>query len=160
MKKQEVALFGQRTLAIDTTADRSELRLLSPDGDLELTLEVGPNGPTVRLRAVNLAIEAGGRVDIAAKTLALRAEEKLTLSSGGDVVVEAPRGDVRLKAQDDVALDGERILLNSPERPPAHNWESFEARHTDGGGRVEGPSELSRTQDLVAPRCGGDHDEP
>jgi hypothetical protein len=160
MKKQEVVLHGHRMLSIDTNEARSELRLLSPEGELELTLEVGPHGPTVRLRAVNLAIEAGGRVDITASTLALRAEEKLLLSSGGDVVVEAPRGDVRLKAQDDVALDGERILLNSPDRPPAESWEAFERRHAEEGGRAGRPSELDCAQDPAAEGRGGDDDDP
>jgi DUF4097 and DUF4098 domain-containing protein YvlB len=132
--KNPIPLHGQRTLTVDTANDKSTLRLLSPTGEIELTVEVGPSGPTVRLRATNLEIEAEGSVDIAAARVALRASEQLSLESGGDVLVRAPSGDVRVSANDDLALDGERILLNSPDRAPATSWTQF----------VEGTSGLKK----------------
>lgn len=128
MTKREIILRGDRTLTVEDIGERSTLRIVAPTGEVELTLEVGALGPTLRLRAVNLAIEAQKDLTISAESVTLRAAGQLRLESGGDVTAIAQSGSMQLRANDDVAVDAERILLNSPTTAPAKTWEEFGER--------------------------------
>ncbi len=111
-------------------ADRPrELSIRAPDGRVCLQVTLTPEGPRVELDSVSLSIAARGDLKMSCDNMELRAEKDLALSAGGDVTlraegeltteglaqtIRATRGDVQVKANDDVDLDGERIRLNSP----------------------------------------------
>ena len=125
MNTRELTMLRDRSLTVEESDTRSTLRLVAPNGEVELTIEVGPNGPTVRLRAVNLEITAERDIAIAGARVALKATEHLSVESGGDLELGTRRGSIRLRANDDVEVDGERILMNSPSSAPAVTWEQF-----------------------------------
>ncbi|MFO0758980.1 MAG: hypothetical protein U0359_20980 [Byssovorax sp.] len=102
----------------------------------ELAIVEGPAGPVLRVRGRALAIRGGEAVTLRARTVAIRTEGDLVVRAGGDlheqVGGEARRevagsvtvvagaiglgseGEVRLRANDDIALRGRSIEL-SPE---------------------------------------------
>lgn|GEM_PF-1186878 len=112
------------------------LRVVSRDGQVRLEVFMTPSGAVLRFAGPSLAIEAGGdlaircgRFEVQAEAIALGAAREVAVSaghgldlragrdaavSGQAVTVEARRGDLALAANDDVALNGERVLLNCP----------------------------------------------
>lgn len=97
---------------------------------LEISIEMSPAGPVLRVCAAAVEMQAE-RVAVDCKEFALRAQNLIDMRSGGDMIsladgrhdvsakrvsVEATVGSVALKANDDVQLLGEQVLLNC-ERP-------------------------------------------
>jgi hypothetical protein len=120
-------LVGDQQLVIEDHGDRNRIFFRGPDGRVSLSIEVTANGPILRFDGPGLAIETTGPLAINAETLSLHGRQGLTLSSGGDAgiqiagslessariqTIRAELGDVCLKANDDVRLIGERVLLN------------------------------------------------
>lgn len=119
---------------VDVQAGASEaLRVLAPDGRVCVTIELTEKGPAVHIEAAALSVASRGPIALSAQSVELAAEHDLVLRAGGDVklVAEgkmtstafeqdlvATHGDVRIEANDDVRVDGERIRLNSPDLPP------------------------------------------
>jgi len=132
------------------TRDGHELELVEPEvgtdmaprltirgtnGQVQLRIQLTPEGPVLQFQALDVELEAKGNLSLRAQTLTLSAQTHLELQSGGtvrhraathheisaggrasvtghDVRVVARRGDVGIKANDDVKVDGERIWLN------------------------------------------------
>jgi len=119
------------------------LEIRSAKGELELAIEIGPTGPRLRVRAVDIEL-------CAEKTLTMRCETLDVVASGGasvaagqvlalsgdDVRVQAETGEVAIRANDDVDVRGERIRLNCNDPPMPTSWEELEARAlaSKGGG--------------------------
>lgn len=112
------------------TVERSEqgscIRLVDRAGAEPLRIELRPEGPVLVLGS-GLAIAVAGDLQFAADRVAIHAREGIELHSGGDTLLRsegdlvteareqrlsARRGDVRVEANDDVKLLGERIRLN------------------------------------------------
>jgi hypothetical protein len=118
----------QHTLALRSDAETGELRLRAADGRELVLVEVGSRGLSVRASGLTLTWdERGGslRLEVDRLTLvgrehvAIETEGNLELRAGGrmsftapDQVITATVGDVQIVANDDVALSGEKILLN------------------------------------------------
>ncbi len=112
------------------------LELITPDGPLCLTIRLAKDGPAVEIHGAELHLHAqqrlrleGEHVEVVAhKQLDLRSEGPIQQSAAGTVTstafehqIEATHGEIRLTANDDVAVEGERIRLNSPMTPlPQH----------------------------------------
>lgn len=104
------------------------LEVRAPDGRIEVSVELGPSGPRLRISAADLDIEALGTVRVACADLELRASRTASLVAENGLRLESAKGSVALQAHDDLDLDGERILLNSDVQPMALSWEEHEAR--------------------------------
>jgi hypothetical protein len=113
-------------LLLEREPGNDRLILVRPDGTAPLVLEIGSHGPVLRL-AGNVSLETNGDFRLKARNLELQADEKLTVTSGGAVQVNAAGdfvsqarqqhitadlGNVNVKANDDVRINGERILMN------------------------------------------------
>jgi hypothetical protein len=124
-----VILFGrQHTLALRSDAETGQLRLGAADGRELVLIEVGSQGLSMRASGLTLSWdERGGslRLEVDRLTLvgrehvAIETEGNLELRAGGhmsftapDQAITATVGDVQIIANDDVALSGEKILLN------------------------------------------------
>lgn len=98
-----LALSGAHHLIVeDGQAPRSLVHLRGP-GPVQLTIEITSAGPILRFQGPALAIDARGGLALSADRVSIHAREDLRLSAGGDV---------RVRANDDVTLNGERVLLN------------------------------------------------
>jgi len=117
---------GDHTLFLERTDSGAVIRLVSPDGSRPIEIEITPSGPILRLRS-GMAIAVDGAVSLGAETvdicarreLSLRSEGKIIVHAGGEMASEADAHtivarsrDVRVSANDDVIMNGERIRLN------------------------------------------------
>jgi pyruvate kinase len=105
------------------------IRTAHAEQSLDITIAVGDGGPTVRLehaRALEVA-DIGSvqmnceRFAVDASDIALRSSRGIHFEAATEVTsiaddqrIEARRGNLSLRANDDLRLDGERIFLNSP----------------------------------------------
>jgi hypothetical protein len=118
--------MGSHVLLVESSGSGGSLRLIGPDGAEPLEVTIGPGGPVLRLRA-GLTVAVDGPLALSADTLSLRAQTAIDISSAGSLslraegdlvsearaqVIQANAGDVRVTANDDVVMDGERIKLN------------------------------------------------
>lgn len=115
-------------------ADRITVR--NPQGLVELSIRFTAEGPVLSFAAAAIDLKSEGAIRVDCERLELRARKELTVSSEGDlretvagqkvsevggrasleahdVRIQARLGDVAVRANDDVRLDGERVLLNS-----------------------------------------------
>lgn len=134
---QVIQLSGNQTLVIDRHSPREKpdvltpgeecLRLLGADGATSLTIRLTAAGPVVELSGASLTLKVDGDLALAARRLMLHGAEEVAISSdadfrmvaGGSLVtqgrrqeVTATHGDVKVYANDDVKMDGERIRMN------------------------------------------------
>jgi hypothetical protein len=118
--------IGQHVLILQRTATGGTLSLVAADGSQPIEIEITPAGPILRLRS-GLAVSVAGPISVSAQALTIQATEQLTLTSGGALDIEAAGdltttaeaqtisarlGDVRVQANDDVVLRGERVKMN------------------------------------------------
>jgi hypothetical protein len=111
---------------INLSGDQERILLDGPQHELEIV----QRGSVVELRVsrgeVRLCVAE--KLSLSAKTIELQSEGELSLKAGGDLLLEARGetrvtarnidvsavlGDVRIDANDDVRLEGERIRMNS-----------------------------------------------
>jgi hypothetical protein len=122
----ELELVGGQRLRVERGAHADSITLLAANGALVVSLRVTEEGPVLRFES-GLVIEASGDLELAGRRVAIRGREGLAIESGGDAAievagelttrareqtVEARLGDVKVKANDDVKLVGERVRLN------------------------------------------------
>jgi hypothetical protein len=103
------------------------LELLDPQGQPTITIRVSSAGAVVELGARSVTLNVQGDLGIAADNIALHARQSLSLSSAKDMSVNAGEtlrqqakrqaitstlGDIDIRANDDVKVDGERIRMN------------------------------------------------
>jgi hypothetical protein len=131
-------LAGGRTLVVTSDGRRVELIIsTAEDAELALEIRVEASGPVISLRGASIEVRDSKRIALtcdefvvqARERIALETEGSLTQRSGGDtriqgrdVAVEASPGAVRVKANDDVQLLGELVLLNCDRQPPIPAW--------------------------------------
>lgn len=132
---QVVPLQHGRRLSVDE--DESRLEITTREGEIELRVEITPTGPLLRFESANLALRSAGELDLECDELNLRSRGDTRLACGGDfqqrvsgnhsvavrddarftaqaIDMVAELGDLALEANDDVALDGLRVLMNVP----------------------------------------------
>lgn len=102
--------LGGYHLVLERTDTGGVLRLIGRDGAQPIELAITPEGPVLRLRS-GLAVVVDGELAVTADEMSLHARRALRMSSDEQVDVRSG-GDVALRANDDVKLNGERIELN------------------------------------------------
>lgn len=129
-----VIRLGQgRSVEVRPDGDAATLRIRA-EGDRQLQIEVRfeASGPVLRVQAPQLQVETPRAVSFACETFKVDASQQIDLRSGGharvdaqQVDVEASPGAIRMKANDEVQLLGEMILLNSDDprlQKPMPEW--------------------------------------
>lgn len=96
---------GRRVSTVtEGKAPASALEIRGPAGDVELRLDLTPQGPRLRVCGIRLELTATEAITMRCGVFELEAERGATIA--------APRGDVTLDAGDDVVIVGERVRLN------------------------------------------------
>jgi hypothetical protein len=124
-----IPLGAARSVEVRPGQDAATLRIRAEGGrDLQVEVRFEASGPVLRLQAPQLQVETPGAVSFTCETFAVDARRGIDLRSGGDITqaaagnarvdaqrvdVETSPGAIRLKANDEVQLLGEMILLNS-----------------------------------------------
>jgi hypothetical protein len=124
---REIALRGDRRLVVVRDDDQDVVQVVNADGAVALTIQITALGPVLRFEGASLVLQAAGELVLDAGRLRLHGREGVTVTTDGDVAVRAAgelstearlqtihasHGDVRVTANDDVRLEGERIRMN------------------------------------------------
>ena len=133
------ALDSGRSLEIESPGDGTDrLIVRGTSGEVELEVTLTAEGPRLRFRSAELALETEGKLSMRCEDLDLRVRGKIyqesasldqrvagdaTLSVRGklrqrarETEIRSLRGNVEIAANDDVRLVGERVKLNPSER--------------------------------------------
>jgi hypothetical protein len=123
-------LTGQQRLLVMHDRGGDMVQFLDRSGQLTLTVVLTEQGPVLRFEGAALKLQATGDLIIEAEHLALAGRSEVALHSGGDMHVHAERdltsvariqnikadlGNVNVKANDDVCINGERVRVNCDE---------------------------------------------
>jgi uncharacterized protein (DUF2345 family) len=113
-----LALPSGRSISVESATEHLTVR--GPTGEVELRVCFTSEGPVLTFAAAAIRLESSGEVSVACERFTVEAREDLALEAGGalraeghHVDITASRGDVRVQANDDVRVTGERIRLNS-----------------------------------------------
>ena len=124
---ETVDLVADQHLEIERRPGSNLLNIMSAGGVVTLSILVTSEGPVLRIDGAAIEIRAEGRLSIDAQEVAIRGRESVALTTGGDVEIQAEGdlhstariqhitadlGNVNIKANDDVKLNGERIRAN------------------------------------------------
>lgn len=122
-----IELVADQRLLVRREPEGDLLTLVGADGEVTLTIRVTPDGPVAELRGGAVGLRVDGSLAIEAERLALKGREGVTISSEGGIRVDAGEdlvsearahridarlGNVDIRANDDVTLDGERVKMN------------------------------------------------
>lgn len=123
-----ITLAQGHSLVVEGDGARNVLTLVDPSGAAHVSISIGPEGIRLEVKGAALSLATTGPLAIEAESVSLHGKNGIALTSGGDARIEAEghitstgrsqqirsvRGNVSIKANDDVQLDGERIRLNS-----------------------------------------------
>jgi hypothetical protein len=162
---QAVVLPSGRAIEVESGPDADVLRFRAPSGECVLTIHLTDAGPVVRVTAAALELSASKRLSLDCEEFHLRASGRAAIDVGGDlqervggsvhratrgdaiteaqhVRVDARPGGIELRANDDVCVTGERVMLNSDDPPMPLTWEEYEARRNEREGKRMGPGDL------------------
>lgn len=134
---ETLELIGDQKLLVERSQAVNTLKLVGSDGQIRLAISITPDGPVLRFEGRNLLLEATGDLAVEARRVAIHGREEVVITSGGDASVcaagsfsseaksqkiTAHLGSVKVKANDDVQLLGEEVLLNCDHELPIPNW--------------------------------------
>jgi len=124
---QIVDLVAEQKLVIEYHHLSNVLNIIASDGMVSLSIHITKEGPVLKIGGGVLTIQAEGNLAIDAERVAIHSRKGMALTTGGNLHIEAAGdlhskargqtitadlGNVDIKANDDVKLDGERIRLN------------------------------------------------
>ncbi len=110
-RAHELVLPSGRAVEVSVAGGDERLRVVGRGGRVELTVVLTDAGPRLVFESAELELRSAGAVTVDCARFAVKAREEATLTAES-VTVEATRGDVRVKANDAVALDGEEVRMN------------------------------------------------
>lgn len=131
--EMNLSLFGGFKLLVSKNARHLEVK--SDDNQSCIQINILQEGLEITCNSSSLKLSATDTVKIAARNIELDASEKLSLHSGGNLITQVKKdtlievggmhksiaeeqtivarlGDVAIKANDDIRIDGERVKLN------------------------------------------------
>ncbi len=141
-----INLSHSRKLALDAQGER--FFITSPHGEVELQVRITPEGPLLSFHQSHIEISNEGNLNIKCKDLRVQTEGKMQFECGAEfhqtvagnysvdvrddagfnaqsLQMKAELGELSLIANDDIALNGLRVLLNVPTQ------EELEKKKTD-----------------------------
>jgi hypothetical protein len=122
-----IDLIGRQQLMIRQEEHNDTIEIHGADGTVLLSILVTERGPVLSFEGASLVLKTTGNLAIEAESLCLHGRAGASITSGGDLHVQAKGdihsaaqsqtlvaslGDVRLRANDDVKMNGERIRMN------------------------------------------------
>ena len=132
---REIDLASGRRVTVEED-EQDRLTVRGPEGEVELRVRFTATGPVLTFAAAAIDLKTPGRLDLECGRLRVRSRNGVEIEAGGDLVqniegdhilragggsqveahaveIRSRAGDVRLHANDDARIEGERVLLNS-----------------------------------------------
>lgn len=122
-----IPLLEKHALDVHRGVDNCLVRVINDDKIL-LSLVITPGRIVLNVAPVDVALETTGKLDIHAEHIRMHGQAGVAITTNGDMQlhatgdirsdaraqnISATLGDVRVSANDDVILHGERIKLNA-----------------------------------------------
>jgi hypothetical protein len=107
---REQVLPSGRAVVVRTQPGSEELEIRSPDGQVELSIVLTPQGPVVRMKVARLELESATTLGLTCERLEVRASGGIDLQTQGGVAITGE--ELRVKTDDDIHLNGKMIRLN------------------------------------------------
>jgi len=101
-----------RQLVLSWEGEDGEITLHAPDGALELTLRITPEGPVLQMNGGRVELSATESISLQSHTLHLSSTEKTTIESGGKGIEIKTTGDMDISADSEVRVLASMIHLN------------------------------------------------
>lgn len=111
MAAQTLELQNAKTLTVTPAADHDLIEIHGAGGLMELRIKVTPEGAILQMESVRLSLKSAETVDVSCKTFEVRASEGIDIHSDGGMQLSG-QADVRVNANGDVIVTGEKIFLN------------------------------------------------
>lgn len=111
MAAHTLDLQNAKTLTITPAGDHDLVEIRGADGQLELRVLLTPEGPVLQMESVRISLKAAESVNVECKTFEVRATESIDLHSDSTMQLSG-QADVRVNANGDVIVKGEKIYLN------------------------------------------------
>jgi hypothetical protein len=117
-------LMGDQQLLIQRNPESDVVQLVTCKGQVNLSVYATKEGSLLRLNGVGLTIETTGALSINAERIAIHGRDGVVISSGADAEIKAAGeltthaqgqnisaalGNINIRANDDVKLEGERM---------------------------------------------------
>ena len=138
-KKHDLAVvnFSSGNVVVIDSGNET-IRVLDKNQHLQLMITISKDGVSVNVNAQQINLNASEQLNLSAKKINIVSTEHIKIRSGGNLIQEitkdllteaggtnksvarihkmtASLGNIELKANDDVKLDGESVKLNSEE---------------------------------------------
>ncbi len=125
--RETLELVGNQQLVLERRPSDNVLRIVDQDGHVCLSIHITADGPVLRLEGSGLMIQATGALALDAEAVVIHGREGVAISSGGNAKISvageldteasvqnisALLGNVNVRANDDVRMNGERVLMN------------------------------------------------
>jgi hypothetical protein len=153
-----VKLASGRSIEVTEGAAEDRIQIRSTRGEVVLSVRVTDEGPVLSLSGVSLEIAASKTLSLSCESLEIKAAQDASIAVGGalhervggsvtreaagmstiaarEVKLDASPGGMVLRANDDVAITGERVRLNSDDPPMPLTWEEHRARRALAAGK-------------------------
>jgi hypothetical protein len=110
--RRELELASGRSVVCRSVAEScDEVTIRGPAGGVLLEVALTPSGPVLRFHAAELQLDCQGSFKVQCERFEVRTTGDIVEQAGGEISLEARRGNVDLRANDDVNLNGERVRL-------------------------------------------------
>ena len=110
---RELELASGRSVVCRSGADScDEVTIHGPAGEVLLEVALTAAGPVLRFHAAQVQLDCQGSFKVRCESFEVQTEGDIVQQAGGGISLEARRGNVDVRANDDVNLNGERVRLN------------------------------------------------
>lgn len=109
-RESGMALGSGRTLHVRSVDTGETIEVRTAKGQVEVSITLGPSGPVVTVHGAQELELASPKVAVRCDQLELAARERVDLKT---------EGEIKLKAQGDVVVNGAFVKLNCDETPPS-----------------------------------------
>ena len=111
MAAQTLELQHAKILTVSAAEDHDLIEIHGAGGVVELRIKLTPDGPILQMESVRLSLKSSENVDVACRNFEVRASESIDIHADGGMQLSG-QADVRVNANGDVIVTGEKIFLN------------------------------------------------
>jgi len=111
MASQTFDLQNSRTITVTPAEDHDLIEIHGNGGQVELRVKLTPEGPILQMESIRLSLKSSEAVSVECKTFEVRATDGVDVHSDSGMQLSG-QADVRVNANGDVIVTGEKILLN------------------------------------------------
>jgi len=158
---KRVPLPSGRALEI-AVEDGAEERITvrGKGGVVEIAIRLTDQGPRLLVEAADLDLRASGSISLSCDRFVVRSRVESSISAP-DIRIEATEGDLELRANDSVSLEGEEIRLNCdrPDEPPEWMKRQLNTSTPSAVPRTLPASDVSGDGDLAEEMAAGKKDD-